>query len=323
MANVKVLLLEGGTKKPRSVVLKTAQKLAKKPGSVVWVDVQGQDREAMRKVAHAFGLHHLAVEDSLNERQRSKVEEYDNFVFIVSKAFQADCSETTQLCLFLGEKFIVSAHSKEIAGVDRTMEEIEGNPALMSRGADYIAYMLIDGIVDDIFPHLDELEDQTEEVEDAMLASQQDEVTKMLGRLSELKKKNLCIRKLAWPMRDVLTVLARRDYEYVKPEHAPYFRDVYDHMLRIVDITEMNRELLAATMEAYLALISNNLNLAMKKLTALAAIFAVPVLIAGIYGMNFKVMPELDFPYGYYIALGEMLLTSGLMVVYFKMKKWI
>ena len=323
MAKLRVLLCEDGSKGPRNVLLKTAQKLVGKPGVVIWVDVEEQDNETMKKLEKAFKLHHLALEDALNERQRSKIEEYSNFAFIVAKVFQCEDSQQTQLNLFLGSNFIISVHGKEIPGIESTHKEVHANPIAMARGADYVAYMILDSVVDDIFPHLDELEDKTEEVEDAMLSSQPEEINKMLIRLSELKRKNLCIRKIAWPMRDVLTVLARRDYKFVKPEQAPYFRDVYDHMLRIVDITEMNRELLAATMEAYLAVVSNNLNLVMKKMTALAAMFAIPMLIASIYGMNFHNMPELDFPYGYYIALGEMLVCSLLIFVYFRLNKWI
>jgi len=321
MGTVKAYALRAG--KLSKVSLQKAVKLRGLPGTALWVDIEDPSKSELHLLEKGFKFHHLAVEDAGNERQRSKVEEYDSFMFIVLRVFQKGECEATQLNLFVDGNLLVTTHFKCIEGIEEVARELERNPAMLSRGPDFLAYQIIDLAVDSIFPHLEEIEDTLEDFETVMLkATSPDEIAGTLGRFFEIKKKNLAIRKIAWPMRDVLTVLARRDYKYVRPENTVYFRDVYDHMLRITDMTEMNREVLSASMEAYLAVISNNLNVVMKKLAAIGGIFAAPLLVAGIYGMNTK-MPIFDMDYGYLIALGEMLLIATLMFLYFRMCKWL
>jgi len=322
MAKTRAYAFLGG--KISKVSLEKAAQLRGKPGVVIWADIEEPSKKDFQFLEKRLGFHHLAVEDASNTRQRCKVEEYKDFVFIVLRVFPKGSCEATQLNVFLDGNIIVTVHFQCIESVIEVAKDLEKNPLLLGKGPDFLAYTLIDQCVDDLFPHLDEIEDGVDQFEDTMLkATSPEETQATLKTLFEMKKRNLAVRKIAWPMRDVLTVLARRDYKYVKEENVPYFRDVYDHMLRITDMTEMNREVLSASMEAYLAVISNNLNVVMKKLAAIAGIFAVPMVIGSIYGMNFVNMPELQYDWGYYIALGEMLFASCLMFMYFRMNKWL
>jgi magnesium transporter len=321
MAKVRAYAFRGG--KISKVSLENSAKLRAK-GATVWVDIEDPSKKELQFLEKGFGFHHLAVEDASNTKQRCKVEEYKGFVFIVLRVFPKGSCDATQLNFFLDGNILVTAHFKCVEAVDGVAAELLQNPALLGRGPDFLAYKIMDLCVDSLFPHLDEIEDHVDSFEDRLVkASAPEQVEGMLSKLFEMKRRNLAVRKVGWPMRDVLTVLARRDYKYVKEENAVYFRDVYDHMLRITDMTETNRELLSASMEAYLAVISNNLNMVMKKLAALACIFAIPMLVASIYGMNFANMPELKFELGYYIALAEMIVASFLMFLYFRMNKWI
>jgi len=322
MVTTKAFLVENG--KLTKIPFADAPKARARKGAMLWVDIEDPTKKELQALVKQFGFHHLAVEDSGNMRQRCKVEDYDNFIFIVLRLFPKGEYEATQLNFFLDDNIVITTHFKCVEAVENVACELEKNPALLQRGPDYITYKIIDYAVDGLFPHLEEVESGLDHFEEEMLtATASQEVVGMLSRLFELKRRNLAIRKICWPMRDVLTTLSHMQYRYIRPENAVYFRDVYDHMLRITDITETNRELLSAMMEAYLATISNNLNVIMKKLTAIAGIFAAPVLIAGIYGMNFRNMPELEFEYGYYIALGEMFVASILMFLYFRINKWI
>lgn len=322
MGKTRAYAVEGG--KLSKVSLEEAAKLRSRPGIILWADLEDPSKKELQSLEKLFGFHHLAVEDAGNTRQRCKVEEYEGFIFLVLRVFPKGECEATQLNFFLDGNLLVTAHFKCVEAVDEIAGTLEKNPSILERGPDFVTHQIIDLAVDELFPYLDEIEDRIDEFEDKMLkATSPEEIASMLGKLFEMKRRNLAIRKIVWPMRDVLTVLARRDYRYIRPENAVYFRDIYDHMLRITDITETNRELLAASMEAYLAVISNNLNMVMKKLAAIAGIFAVPVLIGSIYGMNFQNMPELTFEWGYYIALGEMLFASALMFIYFRLNKWI
>ncbi len=300
-------------------------RLRGKAGTMTWVDIEDPTRKELQSIGKKFKFHHLAIEDASNTNQRCKVEEYEGFAFIVLHVFpKGECMEQTQLNLFLDGNLLVTAHFKCVEAIDEVAKTVEENPSILERGPDFLAYQIMDLAVDSLFPHLDEVETGIDDFEDRMLkATSPEQITATLGGLFDLKRRNLAIRKIAWPMRDVLTVFSHRDSKYVRPENTVYFRDVYDHMLRITDMTEMNREVLSASMEAYLAVISNNLNVAMKKLAALAGIFAVPMLISSIYGMNFHVMPELDDLYGFYVAVCVMLLGAVLTFAFFRINKWI
>jgi len=296
----------------------------------VWLDILNPTKEDVKFLEHELKFHHLAIEDVLNERQLAKVDHYDDYHFLVIHALGiADEGkhkhgvEVTQLNIFLSKNLIVTVHLKPMTAIEETKKRLKEAPELLQRGADYVAYMVLDQVVDDIFPVLGELEKQIETLEDNIFIKQTASGKRLLNQLFVVKKKLLHIRKVVWPQRETLSILASRNMKYIRPENLVYFRDVYDHVIRINSMLENYRELITGTMEGYLSVISNNLGTVMKKLTAISAIIMVPTLIASIYGTNFINVPEYQIEYGYYAALLAMLSSTVLLALYFKQKEWV
>lgn len=296
----------------------------------VWLDILNPTKEEAQFLEHELKFHHLAVEDVLNERQMAKVEHYDDYHFLVIHALGISDEakhkhgvEVSQLNIFLSKNLIVTVHLKPMAAIEAAKKRLKEAPELLNRGADYVAYMALDQVVDDIFPLLGKLEQQIEALEDDIFKKQIISGKQVLNQLFAVRKKLLHVRKVVWPQRETLGVLASRNMQYIRAENVAYFRDVYDHVIRINTIIDNYRELITGAMEGHLLVVSNNLGIVMKKLTAISAIIMVPTLIASIYGTNFINVPEYKIEYGYYAALLAMLLSTVLLAVYFKQKEWV
>ena len=223
--------------------------------------------------------------------------------------------EPSELDLLLGRGWIVSVHYGPLPGLINNSQLHERIPAALGRGADFLLYTLVDLVVDSYFPVMDDVEDEIDSLEDRLLLRAHPGV---MNRLLSLKRSIVHIRRAVTPQREVLNQLTRHDFPFVRPENLVYFRDVYDHLIRIVEELDSLRDILSSVLEIHLASTSNQLNATMKRLTAYGTIFVMITAIAGIYGMNFKFMPELEWRYGYFVVLGVMAAISLGLYFYFK-----
>lgn len=284
----------------------------------LWLDIENPTQDEVKFLEDNFHLHPLALEDSLKSLQTPKIEEYDDHCFIVARAFEN--SESSQLNFFLSKKYLVTIHLKPMKVLDDVRKSHEKNSEIFRKGLDFLVYSIIDSIVDEYFPIIDKLEDDIDVVEDEIFKSSN---VKVLDNLFELKRKLLLMRRNILPLRDMLLTLTRREIKYIQPITATYLRDVYDHVIAILETIDISREMIAGGIEGYISSISNTLNIIMKKLTAITVIIMVPALIAGVYGMNFPNIPEFQWRYGYYSIIALMLSLVLILFIFFRKKGWI
>lgn len=284
----------------------------------LWLHFDTPTEEELDFLKENFAIHHLTIEDIVNQNQRPKIEPFENYVYLAIHPLRREAKweiEPSELDLLLGRGWIVSVHYGPLPGLIDNSQLHERIPAALGRGADFLLYTLVDLVVDSYFPVMDDVEDKIESLEDRLLlrAHPGD-----MNRLLSLKRSIVHIRRAVTPQREVLNQLTRHDFPFVRPENLVYFRDVYDHLIRIVEELDSLRDILSSVLEIHLASTSNQLNATMKRLTAYGTIFVVITAIAGIYGMNFKFMPELEWRYGYFVVLGVMAAISLGLYFYFK-----
>lgn len=302
-------------------------------GMVSWINIEGLgDVPLFRKLGEHFKLHPLALEDVFNTSQRPKVEDYPGHLFIVLQMVYADeksaeiCSE--QVSLFLSNDNVISIQEEATQDVFEPVRQriLAGNPHLRSQGPDYLAYALIDAVVDHFFPLLEDVGEDLEELEDDLLTKPSKEC---LQRLHGIKRTLIMLRRAVWPQREMLSALMRDQTGIIKDSTKPYLRDCYDHLVQIMDIIENYREMSASLMDIYLSAISIRTNDIMRVLTVITSIFIPLTFIAGVYGMNFDKdagplsMPELKHPYGYAICIGIMCVIAFGQLFFFWRKGWL
>lgn len=294
--------------------------------NVTWIDIDGvHELEILEKIGSCFGLHSLVLEDVLNTDQRPKIEDYGDYTYIVLKmiSYNDKNNETIaeQISLIIGLNFVISFQERHGDVFDPVRERIRrDNGQIRKWGADYLAYSLIDTIVDNYFVIVEKLGEKIEDAEEELVTNP---TSQTLQAIHDLKKEMMFLRKSIWPLREVVNSLAREKSALIKETTLIYFRDVYDHTIQVVDTIETLRDMLSGMLDIYLSSISNRLNAVMKVLTIIATIFIPLTFVVGIYGMNFKYMPELEWHWGYYTIWIIMVLIGALMLVYFKKKKWL
>jgi magnesium transporter len=294
-------------------------------GHFVWIGLHEPSEDVLRKIQEELGLHELAVEDAHAAHQRPKLEEYGACMFVALRtalwnagACKIDVGETD---LFVGTRYIVSVRHGETLGYADVRARCESTPRLLRHGPGFVLYALMDSIVDRYFAVVDALEEQVGEIEQVIFS---DRIERNVAeRIYDLKGEVMSIKRAISPLIDVCNRLVRYDLGLIADEVRPYFRDVYDHVVRINESVENVRELLTSALEANLALVSIRQNEVMKTLAGWAAIFGVGTLMAGIWGMNFEGMPELHTPWGYPMALVAMALVSGGMYWRLKRAGWL
>jgi len=301
----------------------------RKRHAVVWLNVDGLgDAATVQRVGEVFGLHNLALEDVLNVGQRPKVEDYSDHIFLVTRMPRPDTTaETEQVTLFVGKGFLVTFQETPGDCLESVRERIrQGRPRLREGGADYLAYAVLDTIVDSYFPLLGEVGDQLEALEARILSDPEPEV---ISRLHDLKRDLTAIRRVILPIRESLTALVRDESPLVSDSTRLYFRDCLDHSFQLIELVESNRDIASGLLDLHLTMMSNRMNEVMKVLTIIATIFIPLGFIAGLYGMNFDPsvsrwnMPELSWKFGYFFALGVMATVAAAMVMYFRRRKWL
>jgi magnesium transporter len=296
-----------------------------KPG-VTWINVDGvHDVPLLEKFGDCFGLHRLVMEDIANTDQRPKTEDYGDYLYIVLKMLSAGKNGeivTEQLSLVLGANFVLSFQEGIEGDVFPLIRERlrSGKGRVRKMGADYLAYSLLDAVVDNYFVILEKFGDKIESIETELIGNPTQQTVQ---RIYQLKREMIFLHNAVWPLREVVSNIGKHESPLIKEATAPYLRDVYDHVVHIIDSVDIYREMLSSMLDMYLSSVSNRLNEVMKVLTAISLIFMPLTFIVGVYGMNFKYMPELEWRYGYFITLLAMLGIGVVMLLYFKRKKWL
>lgn len=286
---------------------------------IVWVDLVDPTREELAWIGAGYHLHPLALEDAYKGGQRPKLEHYDTHAFVVM--FQARFDHATrevdlqEVAIFLGPGFIVTAHRKAMPSLAQAEARWRTAPDSPKEGAGFLLYLIADTLVDDYFPLLDDVQEAFEALEEQLFFSYSPEI---LGQLFALKKQLLLFRRVVGPTRDAFVMLVRREIPLIGQATVLHLQDVYDHLIRVTDSIDLYRDLLAAAVEASMTLAANRTNDTMKRLTTISAVLMSVTLVAGIYGMNFRVMPELSWRYGYAYALALMLGLALVLIVWFK-----
>lgn len=295
------------------------------PGMVRWINVDGiHDVTLIDKIGKHFNIHPLTLEDIVHPNQRAKFEDYDNYVVSIMKMITQDGNEmhSEQLAVILMDGVVISFQELEGGDAfDFIRERLrQGKGRIRKMGADYLAYALIDAVVDFYFTILEKFGDKIEVLEDDLM----NEPTKeSLHQLHEMKREMIFVRKAVWPMREMINNMQRSESELIKPTTDIYLRDVHDHTIRVIDTVETYRDLLSGMMDIYLSSVSNKMNEVMKVLTIITTLFVPVTFIVGVYGMNFEFMPELHSKWGYPLTWLVMLAIIISLLFYFKRKKWL
>lgn len=294
------------------------------PGAITWINVDGLgDVGALAKLGERFGLHPLALEDVLNVPQRPKVERYDTYMFVVMRTIRLadDTIVEEQVSLFFGADWLITVQERSDGDCFVPVRDAirSGRGRVREAGADYVAYLLLDAVVDANFPVIEHFGERMQALESAAI---EDPGEFVLVDIQRMRHELLALRRAVWPMREELGILLRDESVLVTAETRVFLRDVYDHAVQALEIVESLRETAVSVMEVYLSVQNRRLNEVMKVLTVIATIFIPLTFIASIYGMNFKHMPELEWAYGYPFALGLMAATAATMVAYFRRRGW-
>lgn len=297
--------------------------IVEEPGTLACVHVTNPSDELIGELEREFRLHPLAVEDLRKQHQRPKIDTYADQHMVV--AYEAtDGSGTaaglSEVHIFVGRSWVLTVHWTAAPMIDAVHERLTSHPESVGDAPGEVLYALLDATVDSYFPELDRLSDRIDVLEDRVLESDADRGS--LREMLAIKRRLLDLRRVLAPMRDVANVLLRRETPLVDASVVPYFQDLYDHLVRVLDQLDVYRDLLATVLEARLTIASNSLNAIMKRLTAFTVVLMIPTLVAGIYGMNFDVMPELKWAMGYPFALAVMVIAAGAAVTFFKRHDW-
>lgn len=293
---------------------------------VTWINIDGlSNTREIEMLGKYYELHPLILEDIVNTNQRPKLDEYEDYFFIVAKMlYHKDDGhlENEHISIVLGKDYVLTfqeAGQDVFDGVRERLSKAKGR--IRSRGADYLAYALLDAIVDNYYVVIEEMSDTIEQLEEQLFASRQgDEITL---EIQELKRTMLRIRRAVYPLREVVGRLEKLEHSLIDEQTVNYLRDLYDHVTQVSENIEIYREMTWGLMDMYMTTINNKMNEVMKVLTIMASIFIPLTFIAGIYGMNFEYMPELQWKYSYFVLWGVMAVIFLLMLFYFKRKGWL
>ncbi|MFH0860585.1 MAG: magnesium/cobalt transporter CorA [Candidatus Altiarchaeota archaeon] len=310
---------EKGSSELKNATIEDASKLSGK----FWIDWTNPKRDNLKELEKHFGFHHLTLDDCIHAVQRPKVEEYKDHFFLIAIAVNYRNNskvEGEQIGFFIGKNYLVTVHKNELPLIENTKKALlENNQLILSRGPRFLMYRILDTIVDEYFTVLDDIEDDISKVENEIV-KKPTKVT--VQRIFKLRKDLLLLRKIVWPLREVVNLLRSSGLPNISEETMHYYRDLYDHVIQVIDLIETYRELLIGALDTYLSSVSNALNEVMKVLTVITALILVPTWIAAIYGMNFKYMPELQWKFGYPFALLLMLASMIVMWIYFRRRGW-
>lgn len=293
---------------------------------ISWMNVEGlNDLPLLQKIGEYFGLHPLVLEDIVNTSQRPKLEVYDGYLFIVLKMITFDSLtgkvRPEHISLVVGQRFVITFIEDAGDVFDPVRERLRKSRGKIRRmGADYLAYALLDSVVDTYFSVVEAIGDQIEKLEEEVVERPVPDTVK---KIHVLKRELIYLRRAVWPLRESVNVLLRDDSDIISDTTKVFLRDLYDHVIQVIDAVETLRDLVAGMLEVYLSSISNRMNEVMKVLTVISTIFIPLTFIVGVYGMNFDFMPELHSVYGYPAVMLLMVLVAISLLIFFRNKRWI
>jgi magnesium transporter len=294
------------------------------PENLYWWDLKEATEDESACLADYFHFHPLAIEDCISDIHHPKLDYYESYLYLVVHGVDVDLTKELgfapkELDVFLSNTFLVTYHIKPMRSVGEVLRRASDKSPILEYGTDFVLYTILDVMINNYLPVLETIEEQLDECEDLLFANPTPDV---LRRILNLKRTLMRLRRTVLPQREVINHLARSEYEFIQPKTQAYFRDVYDQIYRMAEMTESFRDLSTALVETYLSTVSNRLNEVMKLLTLFATIFMSLSVITGIYGMNFHNIPELSWKYGYFFTLGLMGVVVIVLMIYFKHKKW-
>jgi magnesium transporter len=297
------------------------------PGGLLWADLQVSSEADGSLLDEVFHFHPLTIEDSVTPRvDPAKIDDHGEYLFIVVQALhgyqEGKELDSAEVDFYLGPNYVVSVHLADVPAIESFRELCRRNERLMSRGADWLLHGLLDSLVDDYLPIVDAVDDEIDALEEEILRRPE---TSVLQRVMLVKRNSLRLRRATTPQREIMSRLSRGEFSLISPEAAIYFRDIYDHLVRVEYLVEALRDLADGALQTYLSMVSNRLNEVMKVLTAAATIFLPLSVITGVYGMNFEEnqFPSFSAPWGFAAVVLVMFLSSLLMLGYFRWRRWI
>lgn len=294
--------------------------------TVTWINVNGlNNTDEIQQIGDYYNLHNLILEDIVNTSQRPKIDEYDEYIFIVLKMLYYDDDENIvaeQVSFVLGDNYVLTFQEAEGDVFDSVRDRLRyAKGRIRGLGSDHLLYALIDAVVDHYFIVNETMGNKVEDLEDLLFNGIiKEDLNK---QVLQLKKELLKVRRVIFPLRDIINRIEKSEHKLIKPRTLQFYRDIYDHIIQLSDTIDIYREMVFSLMDMYMTSISNKMNEVMKVLTIMATIFIPLTFIAGIYGMNFEYMPELDYRYSYYILWAVMIIVFLGMLYYFKRKKWL
>lgn len=297
----------------------------KNKDTIKWIKINGfSDIESLKAIGQCFNLHPLALEDILNTNQRPKIEDYKDYLYVVLKLIEENTDKritTKQISLILEKDVLISFQDDEDKIFDIIIKRLESSESpIRLKGTDYLLYSLIDTIIDSYYFDLERLEDRIEVIEEDLIERPEPNV---LNKIHQVKLDIIILRKSIWPVREILSNFGSYNYDLINRSTDYYIRDVYDHSIQAFDMLESFRDRISDMLDIYLSTTSNRLNEIVRVLTVISTIFVPLTFIVGLYGMNFRFMPEMEYQYSYPLILLVMLLIAVSMLIYFRRKKWI
>ncbi len=300
--------------------------LYKSTESVTWININGLNHiSEIEKIGNHYSLHPLILEDIVNTTQRPKIDEYEDYMFVVIKMLYYDSEEqivTEQVSFILGDNYVLTFQEAEGDVFDAVRERLrQGKGRIRGLGSDYLLYALIDSVTDHYYSIIEKMGDKIEVLEDNLFNGQtQNEISQ---QIQDLKRELLKVRRAIFPIREIINRIEKTEHKLILDKTLHYFRDIYDHIIQVTENIDIYREMVWSLMDMYMTSISNKMNEVMKVLTIIATIFIPLTFIAGIYGMNFDNIPELHYKYSYFILWIVMILLFIGMLFYFKRRKWL
>ncbi|WBX71291.1 magnesium/cobalt transporter CorA [Tenacibaculum retecalamus] len=296
----------------------------KETETTTWININGLNNvDAIQKIGNHYKLHPLILEDTVNINQRPKIDEYDDYIFVVFKMLYYDANQhlkVEHISIILGDKYVLSFQESEEDVFDGIRERIRTSKGIIrSNGSDYLLYALMDAVVDNYFLIIETMGEKVEKLEELLFTNPNNDTVK---EIQALKREALKIRRSIFPLREIVSKLEKAESKLVKSKTLNYFRDLYDHTIQVIETIEIYRDMLWGLMDMYMTSVSNRMNEVMKVLTVISTIFIPLTFIAGIYGMNFDNIPELHYANGYYILWGFMIFLFFGLLYFFKRKKW-
>jgi magnesium transporter len=317
---------KGNPKIEEDLTVADLPELLKDQSALIWVDMESPTSEDERVLLDVFHFHPLTVEDCRENRHYPKVEEFQDYIYFIVHGVTADISperfNTIELDGFLGPNYVITYHHESFRSINNVKQLLRTTPMACQRGPAFLLHQILDQVVDFYSPVLDDFDDRIDQLEDDIFTLKSPN-NQILAEIMDLKRSVLRLRRISGKQMDILHRMSRGEFALIPGDMRPFYRDVYDHLVRVVDLAESYRDLISGSLEAYLSVVSNRLNEIMKVLTIFSAIMLPLTFIAGIYGMNFDNMPELHSRYGYYTVWALMIAVAIAMLLFFKRRGWI